>query len=160
MRETSGSTVGKMIVCTMLIGVFAGAAGADHHGLVNVRSQYDVATTTNRLEEIVGKKGLTHFTTIDHAAGATGVGESLAPTRVVVFGNPKIGTPLMRCNRTVAIDLPQKALVWRDDTGVVWLSYNNPAYLNARHGLAACAAVLEKVSGALAGLSAYATGSK
>ena len=75
----------------------------------------------------------------------------------LIFGNPKVGTPLMLCSQSVAIDLPQKALVWEDESGTVWLAYNDPQYLNQRHGLGDCAAVLEKVSGALGNFAKAAT---
>jgi len=76
---------------------------------------------------------------------------------LLIFGNPKIGTPLMQCNPNVAIDLPQKALVWEDDSGRVWLAYNDPKYLALRHDLRGCEEVLAKVSAALANFAAAAT---
>lgn len=82
---------------------------------------------------------------------------SLPGTQVVIFGNPKVGTPLMKCNRTVAIDLPQKALIWEDGNGQVWLTYNDPHYLDSRHQLGACAKVIKKVSGALGKFAKAAT---
>ena len=82
---------------------------------------------------------------------------SLRPTEVVIFGNPKVGTPLMNCAQSVAIDLPQKALIWQDEAGEVWLAYNDPAYLAGRHKIEGCDEVLKKVSGALANFAAAAT---
>lgn len=141
-----------------LIVIGGNAAAMDTNGMVHVVSKHDVATTTERLVGVIKKKGLKHFATIDHAAGAASVDQSLPPTRLVLFGNPKIGTPLMKCARGVAIDLPQKALIWEDDSGTVRISYNAPAYLNKRHGLAACEKVLGKIKGALAGLTGHAAG--
>ncbi|MCH9672447.1 MAG: DUF302 domain-containing protein [Gammaproteobacteria bacterium] len=149
----------RVWILTAMVLVAVGARAQDD-GLVNVRSQHDVATTVERLVEIVKKKGLKHFTTIDHAAGAKSVGATLAPTQLVLFGNPKIGTPLMNCGRTAAIDLPQKALIWQAADGAVWVTYNDPAYLNSRHQLGDCEKVLMKVTGALKGLTAYAAGAK
>ncbi|MGR3278207.1 DUF302 domain-containing protein [Acaryochloris marina NIES-2412] len=130
---------------------------ADEQGLVQVESQHSVAATADRLVQVLKNKGMTVFTRIDHAAGAQSVGQSLPPTEVVVFGNPKVGTPLMQCSPTVAIDLPQKALIREDKTGKVWLSYNNPQYLAQRHQVEGCDAVLTKIKQALAKFAQAAT---
>ena len=79
------------------------------------------------------------------------------PTQLVIFGNPKVGAPLMQCAQSVAIDLPQKALITQDAQGRVWLSYNDPAYLRQRHHIEGCKPVLAKVSGALAKFARAAT---
>ena len=139
------------------LAVWALTAAAAESGMVNIRSAHGVGTTVERLVNALESKGLTVFARIDHAAGAAKAGQSLLPTQVVIFGNPKVGTPLMKCARTVGIDLPQKALVWQDDAGVVWLTYNAPAYLNARHGLDGCDQVLVKVEKVLASFAAAAT---
>ena len=97
------------------------------------------------------------FIRINHAEGAQKVGKSLRPTELVIFGNPKIGTPLMQCNRSVGIDLPLKALIWEDNKGTVWYSYNDASYLSQRHGLGECTAVLEKAGKALQNFAAVAT---
>lgn len=131
------------------------ATAAD--GMISVKSAHGVAATADRLETVLDGKGMTVFARIDHAAGAARVDSSLRPTQLIIFGNPRVGTPLMQCSQSVALDLPQKALVWEDGRGEVWLSYNDPAYLDARHDLSDCAAVLEKVSGALANIAAAAT---
>mgnify|MGYP000273487978 CR=1 FL=1 len=126
-------------------------------GLVRVQSAHDVETTADRLVRVLERKGMTVFDRVDHAAGAERVGQALGPTRLVIFGNPKVGTPLMRCGRSVAIDLPQKALIWRDADGAVWLGYNDPAYLAARHGIDDCGGVIGKIEQALAGFARAAT---
>jgi uncharacterized protein (DUF302 family) len=131
------------------------AVAAD--GMISIRSIHDVAATADRLEAVLAAKGMTVFARVDHAAGAASVDLSLRPTQLLVFGNPRVGTPLMQCSQSVALDLPQKALIWEDPEGTVWLSYNDPAYLDARHGLDDCAAVLKKVSAALANVAAAAT---
>jgi uncharacterized protein (DUF302 family) len=118
-------------------------------GLVTIGSSFDVKTTADRLEGVLQEKGMTVFSRIDHAAGARAAGKPLPPTELIIFGNPKVGTPLMQCQRTVAIDLPQKALIWEDDSRQVWLSYNDPAYLAGRHDIRGCDAVLEKIKTAL-----------
>jgi uncharacterized protein (DUF302 family) len=126
-------------------------------GMVNIKSAYDVTTTADRLEAALNKKGMTLFTRINHSDGAMDVGMQLRPTELIIFGNPKVGTPLMQCNQGAAIDLPQKALVWQDEKGQVWLSYNDPAYLVGRHNITGCTEVLKKISAALMDFSRVAT---
>jgi uncharacterized protein (DUF302 family) len=110
-------------------------------GLTTIPSSYGPKDTMNRLEAAVKAKGMTVFARIDHAAGATAVGLSLRPTEVLIFGNAKAGTPLMQSVQTIGLDLPLKALVWQDISGMTWLSYNDPAWLAKRHGLSGEAAV-------------------
>jgi uncharacterized protein (DUF302 family) len=104
-------------------------------GLTTLRSSHGPKETMDRLEAEVRTKGLTVFARIDHAAGAAGVGLSLRPTEVLIFGHAKAGTPLMQSGQTIGIDLPLKALVWQDATGITWLSYNDPQWLVQRHVL-------------------------
>ncbi len=137
--------------CFMLLPALAA------EGVVSVKSAHSVTDTADKLEMVLKDKGMTVFTRIDHAAGAAKVGAEMRATQLVVFGNPKVGTPLMQCNQSTGLDLPQKALIWEDAEGQVWLSYNDPAYLGARHGLGECAAVLEKVAKALANFAKAAT---
>jgi len=134
-----------------------GASHAADSGLVSVKSAHDVATTADKLEEVLKSKGMNVFGRVNHAAGAEKAGLSLRPTEVVIFGNPKVGTPLMNCAQSVAIDLPQKALIWEDEAGQVWLAYNDPAYLASRHQIEGCDEVLKKVTGALSKFAAAAT---
>ena len=136
-----------------LIAPPASAAG----GLIKVESQHSPEITMDRLEARVLEKKMKVFARIDHAAGAASIGEDLRPTELLVFGNPKGGTPFMKCAQTVGIDLPLKALVWQDEEGKVWLGYNDPAYLAERHGSEACP-VVPGMSKALAGLAAVAAG--
>ena len=105
-------------------------------GLTTLRSSYGPKDTMTRLEAEVKARGMTVFARIDHAAGAAGVGLSLRPTELLIFGNAKAGTPLMQTVQTTGIDLPLKALVWEDASGATWLSYNDPAWLAQRHGVA------------------------
>lgn len=138
--------------------MFAFAAGAAAEGgMRNVQSKHDVATTADRLEAVLRDKGMKVFTRIDHAAGAREAGFELPPTVLVIFGNPKVGTPLMLCSRSIAIDLPQKALIWRDAEDKVWLTYNDPGYLAKRHATGECNGVIKKVGGALANFAKAAT---
>jgi uncharacterized protein (DUF302 family) len=126
-------------------------------GLTTVKSIHDPAETMKRLEAAVTAKGLTVFARIDHAAGASAVGLSLGPTEVLIFGNAKGGTPLMQAVQTIGIDLPLKALVWQDASGDTWLSYNDPAWLAARHGLRGVDAVVGNLTAALKVVAEIAT---
>ncbi|SFG90817.1 DUF302 domain-containing protein [Neptunomonas qingdaonensis] len=127
------------------------------NGLVSVKSAHDVKETADRLEAVLAKKGMTIFARIDHAAGAEKAEMQLRPTELVIFGNPKVGTPLMLCDQYAAIDLPQKALIHEDAQGQVWFSYNSPAYLAERHQLEECSTVLMKAENALSNFAAAAT---
>ncbi len=109
-------------------------------GLVATSSPYSPGETMDRFEAAAEAAELNVFARIDHAEGAAGIGEELAATELLVFGNPEGGTPFMQCAQTVGIDLPLKALVWQDDEGEVWLGYNDPHYLAERHGAADCPA--------------------
>lgn len=141
-----------IIAATMLSNLSIAA-----EGVVSIESPYSVKETADRFETILNNKGLTIFTRINHSQNAAKVDLALNPTEVVIFGNPKVGTPLMQCASTVAIDLPQKALFWQDKQGKVWLSYNDPAYLKDRHSIRDCDAVISKISGVLGKLSKAAT---
>jgi uncharacterized protein (DUF302 family) len=92
-------------------------AARAENGLVSVKSSHDVARTAERLEAALKEKDVALVAKVDHAAGAARVGEKLRPTVLLVFGNPKLGTPLLQCAQTAGIDLPQKALVWQDEKG-------------------------------------------
>ena len=125
-------------------------SAADDNGIIKIISQHEVAETINKLEAVLRQKGMTIFARVDHSAGADKAGIQLRSTELLIFGNPKVGTPLMQCSQTAALDLPQKALAYKDDTGQVWLAYNDPAYMAKRHSIKGCKQALEKVSNALA----------
>lgn len=125
-------------------------------GVVNVPSSFGVPETTDRLERILKERGMTVFNRIDHSGGASGVGVELRDTELLIFGNPKIGSQLMKCQQSIAIDLPQKALVWEDNNSDVWISYNDPAYLAERHDLVGCEEVVSKIETALLSISSAA----
>ena len=121
-------------------------------GLIAVKSPYGAKETMDRLEIVLKDKGMTIFARVDHAAGAAKVGKQLRSTEVMIFGNPQGGTPFMECSQTVGIDLPQKALVWEDGSGQVWLAYNDPTYMANRHGAPQCP-VVANLKQALAGFA-------
>jgi uncharacterized protein (DUF302 family) len=118
-------------------------------GLTTIPSSHAPKETMNRLEAEVKAKGMTVFARIDHAAGASAAGLSLRPTEVLIFGNAKAGTPLMQSVQTIGIDLPLKALVWQDESGKTWLSYNDPAWLAKRHRLSGAEPAVGIMTGAL-----------
>jgi uncharacterized protein (DUF302 family) len=106
------------------------------NGLITLPSMHDVGTTLDRLTKVLEANGATIFARIDHAAGASGAGLSLRPTTLVLFGNASAGTPLMQAAQTAGIDLPLKALVWQSEDGITHLTYNDSAWIAARHGIA------------------------
>jgi len=108
---------------------------ANDDGLARVESHFSVEETLQRLEAAFAAKGLQVFARIDHSGEAEKVGLKMRPTKLLIFGSPKGGTPLMVAAPTLAIDLPMKALVFEDDTAKVWLLYNRPEYLQERHGV-------------------------
>ena len=105
------------------------------NGLLQVASPHSVDETVKRLESVLAQRGVQVFALIDHSGEAEKVGMKMRPTKLVIFGNPKGGTPVMVAAPTLAIDLPLKALVWEDGGGEVWVSYNSPEYLQQRHGV-------------------------
>ena len=119
------------------------------NGIMNVGSPYSVDETVKHLEELLTAKGVAIFARIDHSGEAAKVGMEMHPTKLLIFGSPKAGTPVMLAAPSVAIDLPLKALVWEDDKGKVWVSYNAPEYLQQRHGIPADLVKNLAVAGAL-----------
>jgi uncharacterized protein (DUF302 family) len=104
-------------------------------GIVKIPSRHSVAETVDRLKSILQSKGVTLFALVDHSGEAEKVGMKMPPTKLLIFGNPKGGTPLMQASPSAAIDLPLKILVAEDSEGKVWISYNSAEYLKERHGL-------------------------
>ncbi|HEB55046.1 MAG TPA: DUF302 domain-containing protein [Gammaproteobacteria bacterium] len=155
MKKTTCFSI--FIFTAVLLG-FSNASLADDNknGIIKLKSPYSVSETIDRLENVLNKKGMTIFKRVDHSAGAQKVGLELRPTQLLIFGNPKVGTPLMQCSQTAALDLPQKALAYKDASGQVWLAYNDPAYMAKRHDIEGCEKAVAKVTNALAKFSAAA----
>jgi len=126
-------------------------------GVINVPSAFKVEETANRMKSILQKKGMTLFNQIQHSDGAAKAGIDLRDTVLLIFGNPKVGSPLMQCQQSVAIDLPQKALIWEDEKAQVWISYNDPRYIQKRHNIPGCEEVISKIEKALAGITKAAS---
>jgi uncharacterized protein (DUF302 family) len=129
------------------------------NGLSHRVSNFSPEETATRLVAAVTGHGMIVLSRIDHAAAAAEVGMRLRPTEVLFFGNPKAGTPLMQAHQAIGIDLPHKALVWQDESGKTWLTYNDPAWLATRHGVSPEARpILESMATALTAIAKQATG--
>jgi len=145
-----------MLLALSIIILGAGQLDADN-GLITIKSPHSVKATADRLESLLREKGQNIFARISHSDGAMKAGLSLKPTELIIFGNPKGGTPLMNCNRTMAIELPQKFLIWQDNSGKVWLTYNDMDYLAKRHGIEECATKIPFIKKTLKGFAEGAT---
>lgn len=128
---------------------------AQSSGIESLTSQHGIDQVDERLRAVLDDRGMTLVTVIDHAANAGKVDLSLPPTRTFVFGNPEVGTPMMQCQGSMALDLPQKMVIRETDEGTR-LEWNHPDYLAERHGLGDCELPLNKVAGALEGIATEA----
>lgn len=147
-----------ILFCALIGTSVSSAVFADGNGLIKKKSAHSVKVTLDRLETILKKKGIGIAVRWNHAAKAKGVGIDMRDTEILIFGNPKMGSPLMMSNQEVGIDLPMKALVYKDAKGQVWLVYNDPAYLKKRHGIRDKDPVFAKMTGALNKLTSKAVG--
>lgn len=139
-------------------GGYGGSKGhGDNNGMISKKSHHSVKVTLDRLEAVLKKKGIGVALRWSHNEKGESVGIPLRPTELLMFGNPKLGTHMFTSNQTAGIDLPLKALAWEDESGQVWLTYNDPAYVAKRHHIKDRADVLKKMSGALDKLSTVAT---
>ena len=134
------STMKISHITVLLITIVLQAAAVDNavmkeNGIIDIPSNHSVDQTVERLKSILQSKEVTLFALIDHRGEAEKVGMKMRPTKLLIFGSPKAGTPPMLAAPSIAIDLPLKILVWEDGQGKVWLSYNSPEYLKDRHGL-------------------------
>lgn len=121
----------------------------DSDAPITRRSDADFRTTLQRLRSAIEAAGAAVIAVVDHAAAAERVGMALRPTTVVIFGNPKAGTPLMQASPTAGLDLPLKVLVWQDEAGSAHLTYSEPAWIARRHGINAAAPVVAQLTKAL-----------
>ena len=141
----------KLILTVLLVFLIVSPVMAAD-GMINIQSNFSVKETAYRLESILKEKKMTIFQQISHSESARKVGIELRATHLIIFGNPKAGSPLMQCQQSVAIDLPQKALIWKDDQSKVWISYNDPMYLIKRHSISGCEEKFSKIKKALSGI--------
>jgi uncharacterized protein (DUF302 family) len=144
---------GPRVALFGLLLFFGGMAFAEPSGLVTKAAKQPVAETAEQLEKILRGAGLMIFAVIDHAAAAEKAGLRMPPARVIIFGNPKGGTPLMLNAPTVAIDLPLKILVWEDAAGKPWVSYNTATYVAGRHQVKGMEKLVQTLDGALGKLA-------
>jgi uncharacterized protein (DUF302 family) len=136
-----------------------GAESQPPDGLTTVKSRHGPAETLTRLKNSIGSHGLTIFADVDHTAGAKDVSMDLPPTRVVIFGSPKSGTPLMQASDTIGLQLPLKILVRQRANGETFLAYDDPAWIARRYGLEEAATpVVAKMQAAMAAIAAEAAG--
>ena len=135
----------KFLSAALMFASIVAPGLAAENGIVSVPSNHSVPETLDRLESIAKTKGIAIFSRIDFSGDATRNGLEMRPTQLLIFGNPKAGTPLMVAAPSVALDLPLKALAWEDASGKVWISYNAPEYIGARHGLPE--ALLQSIAG-------------
>ncbi len=143
-----------LIVVVPIFGCGEKKENLDYLGLVTVESKKEFDETFIFLQEILkANPAITIFAIVDHSANADGVGLSLRPTKLIIFGNPILGTPLMQNSQTMGIDLPQKFLIYEDEKGNVFVDYNDPAYLAGRHGIKNSDEIINKIAGALQKLS-------
>lgn len=148
----------KKITIAVLMLVASVAAYAGDNGLISKKSKYSVTETIDRLEKVLKEKGITVALRWNHSDKANKVGIPLRPTELLIFGNPKLGSNFFTSQQTSGIDLPMKALAYKDEKGQVWLTYNDPKYLASRHGIKDRAEVVAKMSKALDKFSSVATG--
>ena len=128
-------------------------------GMLSYKSEYGVDESLKRLVSELKENNMRIFQTVDHSAGAKSADMELPQTMLIIFGNPKAGTPLMKCARTTAIDLPQKMLIWEDENEEVHIAYNDPKYLDLRHQLGEeCQKNLGKIGKALKNFATHAAG--
>jgi uncharacterized protein (DUF302 family) len=124
--------------------------------IIKKPSAYSASETIDRLETILNAKGLTVFTRVNHAAGAKSAGLEMSDSELIIFGNPKLGTPLMVESPEMGLDLPLKALAYSDASGQTYLSYTAPSTLSDRHGITVNSGVIEKMTGALDAMTSKA----
>ena len=142
-----------LLIMALLIGWQSNVLASENY--IDKKSPYSVDKTLDRLENVLKSKGITIFTRVDHVAGAQAAGIAMNDTKLLIFGNPKMGTPLMNENIMMALDLPMKALAWEDQKGQVWLSFLKPSVLQQRHGLKN-QAIIHKMTGALNAMTSKA----
>lgn len=137
-----------ILVLTALVFAAPAFARADDDMVVK-RSPHTVAETLDRLQAVLEDKGITVFLRVDHAENAEKAGMTLSPTQLLIFGNPKLGTPLMQADRKIGVDLPMKALAWEDEAGEVRLGYVKPGEIKDRHDIEGHDDIFDKMAGAL-----------
>jgi uncharacterized protein (DUF302 family) len=145
----------RLIVSTLLLSLLAMPAFSED-GMTAKQSKYSVKETVDRLVVALKERGIAPAARIDHAAGAKSAGMELLPTELLLFGNPKLGTPLIGANRKIGIDLPMRVLVWEDPQKTVWIGYVEPDVLKKRYGISGQDGGFNAMKGALEALATAA----
>jgi uncharacterized protein (DUF302 family) len=148
----------KSTFTTLLVALVVMTTSASAQSITTLESKFAVKETGDRLAAELDKRGIKVAARIDHAAGAKAAGLDMPPTEVIMFGNPKLGTPLMLAQPSVAIELPMKMLIWQDKAGKVWIGYTPPLALKDRHQIAGQDEPLKTMTGVLDGLAKAASG--
>ncbi|MBT4687775.1 MAG: DUF302 domain-containing protein [Rhodospirillaceae bacterium] len=152
-KTTSFHSFRQLLLAAALIfgsaALFDGTARAEDNGLIIKQSDFSVGKTIDRLGIAMQRKGIKVFARINHAKAAMSIGKDLAPSEVIIFGSPKIGTPLMQSDLKIGVDLPLKAMAWKDVDGQVKLAYTDPVWLAKRFGITNRDKVFKKMAGAL-----------
>jgi len=138
----------KLMIIITLAGIF-NIANANEN-LINVKSNHSVHQTVQNFKKIVLSKGMKIFATIDHAKGAKSIGKKLRDTTLLIFGSPKAGTPLLKSNQQIGLDLPLKVLIWKNKKSEVFITYEKPKYIVASHNITDKNKVVKKMTNALA----------
>jgi len=147
-----------LAIFTLSLGTLAAMpANAGNDGLIVMQSDFGVIKTLDRLGIALERKGIRVFARINHAKGAKSVGLKLPPTAVIIFGSPKMGTPLMASNPAIGLDLPLKAVAWQAADGTIKLAYTDPTWLAKRYGIEDRDKVFKKMAGALSKFTKIAT---
>jgi uncharacterized protein (DUF302 family) len=155
------ATLGSLVLINSIRGakeMIVNPQDLDDGQLVTLPSSHGVSETVERLKALLDEKHIQMFCHIDHAAAARKAGLSLRPTQVLIFGNPKAGTPLMQSQQTIGLDLPLRVLVWEDEAGKVWLTYRHVAVLARRHQLTSHDETVKALDDGLGALARAATG--
>ncbi len=139
-----------------LLFAFVSAPARGTEGIILVPSALDVKSTMDKLQKALTEKGITVFARVDHAAGAKSIGQTIRPMELIVFGNPKLGTPLIQKNPEIGLDLPLKALVYQGENGTTYIAYTDPAFLAKRYGIAGAESTVTQIAEALKGFAAAA----
>jgi uncharacterized protein (DUF302 family) len=147
---------GSIVLATLLSAspLYAG------DNFITKKSSNNIQVSMDRLENALKQRGVAIVARVDHAGAAQKADMKLRPTQVLIFGNPKLGTPLMHTSQQIGLDLPLKVLAWEDDKGQTWLTYENPGMMAGRHGVKEPADILKKMAGVLDAVTTEATAKK
>jgi len=154
------NTLKYLLPTLLMLFLIPALSHSTENGMISKQSNYSAKQTIDRLENVLRKKGITIVTRWSHHSGAKKAGIDLRDTELLLFGNPMLGSHFFTSNQTAGLDLPMKALAWQDAEGKVWLTYNDPKYIAARHKINDRPKIVQKMTGALNKLTDIAIGNK